>query len=135
MDGTKLILFLVCINVFFYIFTPANYKLMPDDIISKMINTEKLSVDGSSTSVELRQEIKDKMPSDVQQTGISAVINAFVDGLALIWGVVSFIFNLLTSPVAMFTRALPPLIAMILGIPFAIGYLLVIVKFIRGAEL
>jgi hypothetical protein len=51
----------------------------------------------------------------------------------LIWSLVLLIFNLLTSPIAIFSF-LHPIIAIMLGIPMSFMYLLAIIKFVRGAD-
>jgi len=131
MNGQKIIILMLCINVMLYLF---GFQLVPGDIMNKLIDTSKLDTTKQSTNISLKPELAQTFPEDVYQTSSGGLLEAFTDGLAMIWATAKFIFNLLTSPVAIFVRFLHPIIAIMIGIPFAIAYILAMIKFIRGAD-
>ena len=131
MNGQKIIILMLCINVMLYLF---GFQLVPGDIMNKLIDTSKLDTTKQSTGISLDPELTKTFPEDVYQTSSGGFLEVFTDGLAMIWATAKFIFNLLTSPVAIFVRFLHPIIAIMIGIPFAIAYILAMIKFIRGAD-
>ena len=128
MEGAKILLFLMCINVLLY---SLGFQLTQDDLISKLYNTDSLE----SGNIEYNEEIQDNFPQETKQGILETVGSFFADGLLIIWDLVKTIFNLLTSPVALFVNLLNPTIALIIGIPISLAYLLTIIGFIRGAKL
>jgi len=131
MDGQKIILFMICVNVVMYLF---GFQLVQGDILSKLMDTSGLTTTGQSTSIKFNSNVTNAFPEDVYQTSGGGITEVFTDGLTMIWAVVKLIFNLLTSPVAIFVTFLHPVIAILIGVPFALIYLLAIIKFVRGAD-
>jgi len=128
MEGAKILLFLMCFNVLLY---GLGFQLTSDDLISKLYDKASLE----EGNIEYTDEIQNNFPQETKQGILETVGSFFADGLLIIWDLVKTIFNLLTSPVALFTNVLNPLIAIIIGIPISLAYLLTIIGFIRGAKL
>jgi hypothetical protein len=130
MDGQKIIILMMCFSVIMYLM---GFQLVDGDILNRMYNTDNLDVNADSTNVNLNSNVQNAIPKTAQNSG-GLSVQAFIDGLSLIWSLALLIFNLLTSPIAIFSF-LPPVIAIMIGIPFSFMYLLSILKFIRGADL
>jgi hypothetical protein len=129
MDGQKILIFMVCFNVLLYIL---GFQLVQGDLLH-LYDTSSLDLNKQSTNINFNADVKAKFPKNAENSG-STLINTFIDGLSLIWALALLIFNLLTSPIAIF-NILHPVIAILIGIPFSFMFLLATVKFIRGADL
>ena len=129
MDGQKVMIFMICFNVLLYIF---GFQLVQGDLISRIYNTQNLDLNSQSTNVNFNSEVQSKFPKNAENSG-SLNLTSFIDGLSLIWSLGLLIFNLLTSPIAIF-NILHPVIALVIGIPFGFMFLLATIKFIRGAD-
>ena len=128
MEGGKILLFLMCINVLLY---SLGFQLTEDDLISKFYDKAELE----NGNFQYNQEIQDNFPQETRVGILESVGSFFADGLLIIWDLIKTIFNLLTSPIAIFTNVLNPTIAIIIGIPISLAYLLSLISFIRGSKL
>ena len=130
MDGQKIIILMMCFSVMLYL---TGFHLVEGDLLNRMYNTNNLDINADSTNINLNSNVQAAIPKTAQNSG-ALNLQAFIDGLSLVWSLALLVFNLLTSPIAIFSF-LPPVIAIMLGIPLSFMYLLSIVKFIRGADL
>jgi hypothetical protein len=129
MDGQKVMVLMMCFSVILYIL---GFHLVDGDLLNRMYNTDNLNLNADSTNVNFNTQVTGAIPQTAQNSGALS-LTTFIDGLTLVFSLGLLIFNLLTSPIAVFSF-LPPVIAIILGIPLTFMYLLSIIKFIRGAE-
>ena len=129
MDGKNILLGLLCINILLYL---SGFQLTQDDLLSKMTNKDELD----TGNFGLNQNVEDKIPKDPgtgEITGGSGL--AFVDVVLMFWDFIKVLFNLVTAPIALFTVGLHPTISIMIGIPYMVATLLVVVQFARGANL
>lgn len=132
MDGQKTLILMMCFSVVLYVL---GFRLVDGDLFSRIFDDSKLDLNADSTNVALSSSVQKAFPKQVENSGvIGTAIQSFIDGLSLIWSLALLIFNLLTSPIAIFSF-LPPVASMLLGVPLTFMYLLAIIKFIRGADL
>lgn len=130
MDGQKIIIMMMCFSVVLYLL---GFQLVDGDLLHRMYNTDNLDVNADSTNVNLNSQVQAAIPKNAQNSG-ALNLQSFIDGLSLVWSLALLVFNLLTSPIAIFSF-LPTVVAIMIGIPLSFMYLLSIVKFIRGADL
>ena len=131
MDGQKIIIMMMCFSVVLYVL---GFQLVDGDLMDKIYDTSNLDLNADSTSINFDSQVQDKFPKQVENSNALGLnFGTFIDGLSLIWSRVLLIFNLLTSPRAIFSF-LPPIISILLGIPLSFMYLLAIIKFVRGAD-
>ena len=129
MDGQKVIIFMMCFNIMLYLL---GFNLVEGDLLSRIYDTSSIDITSDVGNFELKEDAQNAFPKNADSSGATA-LNSFIDGLSLIWSLVLLIFNLLTSPIAIFSF-LHPIIAIMLGIPMSFMYLLAIIKFVRGAD-
>jgi len=129
MDGKSVILGLLCINIMLYL---GGFTLTENDILSKLTNKDNLD----TGAIGLNSEVQDRIP---ENPGTGAIVSgsgvSFVDVVLIFWSFILLLFNLITAPVALFTVGLNPTISIMLGIPYVVATLLVVVQFARGANL
>jgi hypothetical protein len=131
MDGQKIIIMMMCFSVVLYVL---GFQLVDGDLMDKIYDTSNLDLNADSTSINFDSQVQEKFPKQVENSNALGLnYGTFIDGLSLIWSLVLLIFNLLTSPIAIFSF-LPPIISILLGIPLSFMYLLAIIKFVRGAD-
>ena len=124
-DGKSIILLLLCVNITLYI---AGFQLT-DDILTRFIDKESALETGN---IGVNQDVADRIPED---PGSSNTGLGFIDVILIFWDFLKLLFNIVTAPVALFTVGMHPIISTIIGVPFVIMTLLVIVQFARGANL
>jgi hypothetical protein len=129
MDGQKVIIFMMCFNIMLYLL---GFSLVDGDLLSRVYDTSSIDITSDVGNFELKEDVQNSFPKNADSSGATA-LSSFIDGLSLIWSLVLLIFNLLTSPIAIFSF-LHPIIAIMLGIPMSFMYLLAIIKFVRGAD-
>ena len=129
MDGQKVIIFMMCFNIMLYLL---GFSLVEADLLSRIYDTSSIDITSDVGNFELKEDVQSAFPKNADSSGATA-LSSFIDGLSLIWSLVLLIFNLLTSPIAIFSF-LHPIIAIMLGIPMSFMYLLAIIKFVRGAD-
>jgi len=129
MDGKSIILALLCVNILLYL---SGFQLTENDLLSRL--TDKTNLENNTIS--LNTDVQNRIPQDPGSGAITTGTGlGFVDVVLIFWDFIKLLFNLVTAPVALFTIGLHPTISILLGIPFLIGTLLVIVQFARGANL
>jgi hypothetical protein len=129
MDGKNIILLLLCVNIVLYI---AGFQLT-DDILTRFVDKESALQQGN---IGVNQDVANRIPEnpgggDIRTGGLLG----FIDVVLIFWDFLKLLFNIVTAPVALFTVGMHPVISMILGVPFVVMTLLVIVQFARGANL
>jgi hypothetical protein len=128
MDGKHIILLMISINIMLYVF---GFNLV-NDPLSTLLKKDQLD----SGNIELSSDLQSTIPSQTQQSTNTNILSFIVDGLGMVFDMLKVFFNILTAPVALFVgTALHPVMAVMLGVPFTILYLLTIMAFIRGAQL
>ena len=128
-DGKSIILLLLCVNITLYI---AGFQLT-DDILTRFIDKEAALETGN---IGVNQNVADRIPEDPGSGNIITGAGlGFIDVVLIFWDFLKLLFNIVTAPVALFTVGMHPIISTIIGVPFVIMTLLVIVQFARGANL
>lgn len=125
MDGSKIVLILLCINIMFYI---GGFHLIEGDLLSNFINTDTLS-----TTPELNEGLTSTIQKDVRKGIIADITQTFFDGLGLVYQLLLLFVNLASAPLVMFIgTGLHPTIALMIGVPLAVAEFIAIGVLIRG---
>lgn len=121
-------------------------RVAGNDILSNyQLNTE-VGIDQQTTNTPeaLKQNgcannncLYDAIPQNPEsgQSGVQTSIQSagfFLDGLRLIWNIIKLLFNVLASPLALFSAGLPMELTILLCIPISFLQIMGIIALIRG---
>lgn len=120
----KLILVVACVNLFLY---SAGVRVIGEDAPSFVQGF----VNESSGSYYVSPDLQGRLPSTLQESGSSTL--SFIDALASIQNFLSFIINIVFTPLGLLTGAgFPSQIVLLVGVPVMIMLFITVGMFIRG---
>ena len=129
---TKGIIILLCINLF--LFFGAGIRLVDDGgngFMDRFIDTD---VYDSSGQVVLTEDgIKSTVNDDFQKSGTELL--SFIDTLGAIKSFITFLVNIIFTPIGLFTAAaIPASVGLIVGVPFITLLIMGVAYFIRSGN-
>lgn len=129
MEGWKVILLLVCLNVFlnFGVLAIGGTPL-GDQIVTRFLN-----VDYSTGNVVINGQMQSALPTN-PNAGVNIFSNVtFTDGLGTIWNAIIVLLNIFTAPIGMLSiPSLNPIFSLIFIIPLVVLELITLISAIRG---
>jgi len=128
---TKVVIIMVCINIF--LFFGAGVRVIKDnnDFMSRFINLDDYN---DQDQVVLNDTgIKGAVSSDFQKSGTELL--SFIDALGAVKSFVTFIINILFTPIGLFTGAgLPSSVGLIIGVPFIVLAVMGFAYYVRSGN-
>jgi len=128
MDARDILIFLISLNVLFYVF---GYRAFDNDILTNVFDKAKLD----NGNLAISSQVDSATPKEVKQGFVLEVAQIFFDGLALVWDFIKLLLNLVTSPLVIFTGTLHPTIALMISAPILIAYILSLILLMRSGGL
>jgi hypothetical protein len=127
---------LICLNVVLY---ASGFQLVQlgnsgKDMVHQFVNDDGENI----TMSDNRTDDISAMATPGSGIGgfVTDVISSFVDVVIMIAKFFAFLINITLAPIALFTQIpnLPPMIALLVGVPLAAAWYIAIAYFVRGND-